>query len=447
MVEQIEAKLVDGNAVSLAKVLCQQAVQSCRETHKEDKNALSQNLCAHLGETLKVAIACEGNESSLTAFLNEASHGMLPREKLIFDSMRKHCRGSENLNELSRTLSYQSDLNVCAAVTHNVSHLLQLAGRYDESFDAIGRYLIRFEIEDGEKLDELERYGNYFFDYGNTLQIRSGMHQHLRLPSSCVPNGDGPLYRPTSDRMRFYFSIFGSDEILKTTLSNGINKFTDFLLIEGLRRKLDPDFLKPIVEAYIKNENVTQFAFGYLTHLPWGGEHLALFKSLLPSEKSIIASIKDGDSAYNTLELAAHVGEDELASRINTEAFNYAYENGFEQDNEDYYYRACIAAGLYDEAEEWVTEGAPDEWDLPSALYSAADYLCCRGWELSEAIYLTEAQRIDKDLIANKWANGFDVAEDVEYLLTCASTSSIEKISSLQYLGSIQPVAKGVHGD
>ena len=80
-------------------------------------------------------------------------------------------------------------------------------------------------------------------------------------------------------------------------------------------------------------------------------------------------------------------------------------------------------------------------------LYYAADYLCCRGWELSEAIYLTEAQRIDKDLIANKWANGFDVAEDVEYLLTSASTSSIEKISSLQYLGSIQPVAKGVHGD
>ena len=433
--------LVNNNAVTLAKILCQQEIQACRRIHRDDEHRLSLELCILLGETLKVAIACERSESSLTDYLDDmmSSNELLPREKLILDCMRMPFKGAEYLDDISKTISYQSDASICAAVTHQVSHVLQLAGHYNESFEAIGRYLVRFQAEDPKTLAKLEQGSDFFFDCENTRWIRSGEHQYLRLPRSCLEK-DNRFVDQINTLAYCHFGLYGSNESLMNVLSDSIGNYTIFLLTEGLRRKLDPDFLRPIIGAYINSEFFTNFYMRPLTHLPWGGEHLSLLKPLLPSEKSIIARIKDGEDLSDTLELAAHVGEHELASRINDEMFNWAYKNEFNGD-EDIYYTACIAADLsLEEAEHWLQYGNFTELDLHFATYYAAQYLCCRGWELSEAVDYIRVERIDEVMIADKWANGFDVAKDIEYFLNSSCVSSASKIASLRFLGAKQPV-------
>ena len=91
----------------------------------------------------------------------------------------------------------------------------------------------------------------------------------------------------------------------------------DSYIIEGLRRKMDPEFLKPILEKYFNNEKIKNFSFSMLTHLPWGGDHLSLFKPLLITEKDISKNVHENRFLCGQLELAAHVGENELAEKIN----------------------------------------------------------------------------------------------------------------------------------
>ena len=430
-----EEKIFNLSAGELATSLCQQSIELLPELYKDDPTKLSQNLCAFLGETLKASVSCGSRiPAALSRELNIAlsSHHIQPREKLILESMKDY---RNPLNEVFKTLSYQSDANTCAAVVYNVSCLLQLSGNYNDSYEIIGQYLARFERENPEALDVIEKMSNYFFSYFSTTIYRRGGHSLKKIPKNCWSSNDSRFPDPHSDRIIYFYSIYNSsNDLLANHLEYGHSTYMDSLIIEGLRRKMDPDFLRPILTKYFKDEGSIFYSFSMLTHLPWGGDHLSLFKPLLIEEKEISANLDETVFLCNNIILAAHVGDEELAFKINEAAFNYAYENDFELDNGDYFYKACIASNLFDEAEKWLVEGNPDEYDLPEALYDATDYLCSRGWELEDAIATTEAERIDHKLIASKWSNGFDVTKDIKYLLNSDLCSGIQKISSLSFL-------------
>ena len=419
----------------LATSLCLQSIELLTELHKNDPTALSQNLCAFLGETLKVAVSSGAQiPTALSRQLNIAisSNQLQPREKLILESMKNY---KNPLNEVFKILSYQTDAQTCAVVVHHVSCLLQLSGNYNDAYKIIGRYLARFESEDIKNLDQIEKMSDYFFSYFITTNMKRGGHNLDQIPRSCWPDMDKRAPIPLSDRIVYFYTIYNSsNDVLANQLRNGSSRYMDNLIIEGLRRKMDIDFLKPLVLKYFKNNNIIDFDLSMLTHLPWGGDHLSLFKPLLIKEKEILENIDETHFLCNQIKLAAHLGDEELAIKINNIAFNHAFKNDFSLDNADYFSAACIAANLFDEAEEWLLEGGPDEWDLPLALYNATDYLCSRGWELDEALMTTEADKIDHRLIASKWSNGFDVTNDIKYLLNSELSLGIEKIVSLSYL-------------
>jgi hypothetical protein len=425
----------------LATSLCLQSIELLPELDKNDPTELSKNLCAFLGETLKVAVS-SGTQipTALSRQLNIAisSNQLQPREKLILESMKNY---KNPLNEVFKILSYQTDANTCAAVVHNLSWLLQLSGNYNGSYEIIGQYLARFEEENPKALDEIEKTTNYFFSYFRSTYIRRGGHSLKKIPRNYWPPRDSKFPASLSERISYFYTIYNSsNDLLINHLESGQLKYFDSLITEGLRRKIDPDFLKPILTKYFKDNNITHYSLAMLTHLPWGGDHLSLFKPLLIKEKEISENIEETLFLCDKIMLAAHVGDEELALKINEAAFNHAYKNDFEDENADYFYKACIAANLFDEAERWLTEGEPDEWDLPSALYDATDYLCSRGWELEEALLTTEAEKINYELIASKWSNGFDVTNDIKYFINSELSSGIDKIISLSFLKKIDQI-------
>ena len=417
--------------------LCLELIESIKNSFKKDPTELSQNLCAMLGETLKVVVSCSGQLHYLNNTIKSLSSEIQPREKLILDCMLKY---RESSSEFIKLLSYQSDVNTCAAVVHNVSVCQQLAGLFNESYLNIGCFLDRFEIEDSEALDKLQRGGNYFFGYHNIYRDIRGFHNFFdRIPEICkTSTSAGPIRTIPSDRIRYYFGLYGSDETLGESLEIDTEYFQTHLIIEYLRRSLDTSFLKPIIEKYFEKNNIKSFSFSMLTHLPWGGEQLALFRPLLIKERDISDNLDNSTYLCNAMELAAHVGEKDLARKINRAAFNYSYDHDFELDNVDYFFQACIAADLIEEADEWLLNGEADEWDLPGALYNATDYLCSRGWTLEDAYQQTYVERIDHQLIGSKWANGFDVVEDIEFLFNNNLCQGFDKIMILKYLGNLK---------
>ena len=166
-----------------------------------------------------------------------------------------------------------------------------------------------------------------------------------------------------------------------------------------------------------------------------GGDHLSLLRPWLTNHKEI-----DDDFLGDTLlacwqmKLAAAVGELDLASQINKMAFAYSKQNDFGLDNADYFYLACVYCGFYEEANDWLHYGYPDEWDLPAKLYTATGIMCSRGDSLEDAELFAEPNQIDYELIFRKWLYGFDVEDDVKFLITSNKTSTLNKICSLRYL-------------
>lgn len=428
------------NLDKFVTILCQQTIEYLGLLNKDNPEKLSQSLCALLGETLKTTVAINSMEkqkrvnSGLLREFNIAlsSNKIQPREKLILESMLDF---RKPLDDLFKILSYQSDGNTCAAVINNVSDLLQVSGNYNASFEIIGRYIERFERDDPEMLQKLDQGGNYFFSYHSIIYQRRGLHTLDKIPKTCHPPVINHIPNPVSKRITYFYAINSlSNNLLGHYLENGNSEYMDSFIIEGLRRKMDADFLKPILAKYFKDKKVNSFSFSMLTHLPWGGKYLSLFKPLLISEKNFKNYLNDSSFLCSQLELAAHVGEIELAKKIHKLAFDYAFENDFGNDNADYFYQACMAADLFDEADQWLYEGYPDEFDLPSALYNSADYLCSRGWELEDVLDTAGPEVLDSRLVASKWANGFDVSNDIKYLLDSDLCSGFEKIRSLSFL-------------
>ena len=181
-------------------------------------------------------------------------------------------------------------------------------------------------------------------------------------------------------------------------------KYQHVLLHDAFLRELDVDFLRPILnKCAAKNASVVEPSL-MLTHLELGGDHLTLLRPWLTNHKEI-----DDDFLGDTLlacwqmKLAAAVGELDLASQINKMAFAYSKQNDFGLDNADYFYLACVYCGFYEEANDWLHYGYPDEWDLPAKLYTATGIMCSRGDSLEDAELFAEPNQIDCELIFRKW--------------------------------------------
>ena len=413
--------------------LCQSVVEQLPRVFKEDKEKLSQNLCAILGETLKVVNSENGNINPITELYEKClEKGLIQHnEKLILDKMRSFKSSLVN-DDLFEILSYVSDIRVCVATVHNVAHLLQLSGDYDEAYTLIGRLIARFEDEAPEELNKIDRRGNFFFSYWNINKTRHGFHNLSIVPEKCRPKYQGSLTAPLSQRSSYYFAMYGNEAALNSALEHQ-SKYHGAFLLEAFRREIDVDFLRPMVTAAISNNEWPLESMSMLTHLKWGGEHLSLLRPMLINKSDIPDLLDDTKRACWQMELAAHVGEIDLAYEINKKAFSYSEEQEFQLDNEDYFYLACVACGFYDQANEWLDYGYPDDWDLPDKIYQGVDFRCSRGELLSHAVCSDEPSSIRHELIVGKWLNGFNVQADIDFTLTSNLATTIEKICSLKY--------------
>ena len=155
-----------------------------------------------------------------------------------------------------------------------------------------------------------------------------------------------------------------------------------------------------------------------LTHLEWGGEHLSLLKPLLIQPSEIDDLVGDTRRACLQMEIFAHVGALDLAMEINEKSYSYSENEDFELDNADYFYEACVACGFYDEANLWLANGYPDEFDLPIRIKRAVDFRCSRGRSLEDVVYCEYPKSLSWEWVAGKWLNGFDVKEDIEFFST-----------------------------
>ena len=82
-------------------------------------------------------------------------------------------------------------------------------------------------------------------------------------------------------------------------------KYQNALIIEALRRELDIDFLRPIVEEAIPDKSFRVSGSDMLTHLEWGGEHLSLLKPLLIQPSEIDDLVGDTRRACLQMEMSA----------------------------------------------------------------------------------------------------------------------------------------------
>lgn len=431
--DQMHEKMRQMQAEIHAISLCQSVIEQLPRVFTEDKEQLSQNLCAILGETLKVVNSENGNIDPITELYEKClEKGLIQHnEKLILDKMRTFKSSLVN-DDLFVSLSYISDIRVCAATVHNVAHLLQLSGYYDEAYTLIGRLITRFEDEAPEELNKIDRSGNFFFSDWNINKTRHGFHNLSTVPEKCRPKHQGSLTAPLSQRSSYYFAMYGNEVALKRTLEHQ-SKYHSALLLEAFRREMDVEFLRPLVTAAILNNEWVLHSMNMLTHLEWGGEHLSLLRPMLIKQADIPDLLDDTRRACWQMELAAHVGEIDLALEINNRAFSYSEEQDFQLDNEDYFYLACVACCFHEEANEWLYHGYPDETDLPDRIYQGVDFRCSRGESLSHAVYTDEPSYIDHELIVAKWLNGFNVQADIDFILKSNLANTIEKICSLKY--------------
>ena len=118
---------------------------------------------------------------------------------------------------------------------------------------------------------------------------------------------------------------------------------------------------------------------------------------------------------------------------INEKSYSYSENEDFELDNADYFYEACVACGFYDEANLWLANGYPDEFDLPIRIKRAVDFRCSRGESLEDVVYCEYPKSLSWEWVAGKWLNGFDVKEDIEFFLPLNLASSMDKLICLRY--------------